>query len=44
MLGQLLGREARPPDRAPTGPGLGRPNVQHALDLDHDLGHLDGPT
>jgi hypothetical protein len=28
-------------DRATAGPGLGRPHVQHAPDLDHDLGHAE---
>jgi hypothetical protein len=42
--GQLLDHEAGQPDRAPAGPGLGRPDVQHAPDLDHDLGHRDRPA
>src|SRR4029450_2762519 len=37
---QLLDHEARQSHRAAAGPGVGWPDVQHALDLDHDLGHL----
>ena len=44
VRGQLLDHEPGQPDRAPAGPGLGRPDVQHAPDLNHDLGHLDRPT
>jgi single-strand DNA-binding protein len=44
VRGQLLDHEPGQPNRAPAGPGLEWPDVQHASDLDHDLGHLDGPA
>jgi hypothetical protein len=40
--GQLLHDDARQPDAAPPGPGLGRAGVELAVDLDDDLGDVDG--
>jgi hypothetical protein len=44
VRGQLLDHKARQPHRAPAGPGLGWPDVQHATDLHDDLGHRDRPA
>src|SRR5215216_6961785 len=42
--GQLLHHDARQPDAAAPGPGLGWAGVELAMDLNDDLGHIDGPA
>jgi hypothetical protein len=41
VAGQLLDNEPGQPNGAPAGPGLGRPDMQDALDLNDDIGHRD---